>query len=353
MNRTFFVFKQLSARDFLKYSYSGYSFSRVFFWQCFINLLKLLCWGIYVISGSNKLRERERARERRWDVFGWPVFGSGAGFVSEAVVKGLQCSGPQGASHFKAWICLGGTSYLRKLFISIAFLFALFLPSTFASCLVLVVVIISGLPSLSASLTICSIRNNQQTLFKLLLTNIYFLIMSVFLLFTTCSFPPAVSVFPACSLPLTYVHPQCHYSSFLSYSVLLFLPFSFLSSSLWPVTERIINEHHKALSLLAVLWWVCQLCHSEQNHAALLFDPHFKEGSPLFSAQRSNCVLILDGAKNPNCFKTSQCRAQIAQRGDSDNHFWRTFTFMLPCDRFPDFRLQSKFRSLGWKTGLR
>ncbi len=122
--------------------------------------------------------------------------------------------------------------------------------------------------------------------------------MSVFLLFTTCRFPPGVSVSPACSLPLTYIHPLCHYSSFLSYSVLLFLAFSFLSSSLWPATERIINEHHKALSLLAVLWWVCQLCHSEQNHAALLFDPHFKEGSPLFSAQRSNCVLIWMG-QNP------------------------------------------------------
>ncbi len=33
------------------------------------------------------------------DALGWPVFGSGAGFASEAVVKGLQCSGPQGASH--------------------------------------------------------------------------------------------------------------------------------------------------------------------------------------------------------------------------------------------------------------
>lgn len=156
-------------------------------------------------------------------------------------------------------------------------------------------------------------------------------------------FPPAVSVFPACSLPLTYVHPQCHYSSCLSYSVLLFLPFSFLSSSLWPVTERIINEHHKALSLLAVLWWVCQLYHSEQNHAALLFDPHFKEGSPLFSAQRSNCVLILDGAKTPNCFKTSQCRAHIVQGHilcrdtHSDNRFGRSFTFTPPCDRFRDF----------------
>jgi len=111
------------------------------------------------------------------------------------------------------------------------FLFALFLPSTFASCLGLPVDIISGLPSLSTSLTICLIQNNQQTLFKLLLSNIYFLIMSVFLLLTTCSFPPAVSVFPACSPPLTYIHPQCHYSSFLSYSVLLFLP-SFLLSLL-------------------------------------------------------------------------------------------------------------------------
>lgn len=127
--------------------------------------------------------------------------------------------------------------------------FALFLPSTFASCLVLPVDIISGLTFLSLSLTICFIQNNQQTLFKLLQSNIYFLIMSVFLLFTTCSFPPAVSVFPACSLPLTYVHPQCHYSSFLSFSVLLFLPFSFLCSSLWPVTERIINEHHNERSL--------------------------------------------------------------------------------------------------------
>lgn len=174
--------------------------------------------------------------------------------------------------------------------------------------------------------------------------------MSVFFLFTTCRFPPGV-----CSLPLTYIHPLCHYSSFLSYSALLFLPFSFLSSSLWPVTERIINEHHKALSLLAVLWWVCQLCHSEQNHAALLFDPHFKEGSPLFSAQRSNCVLILDGAKPPNCFKTSQCRAQIAQRWDtrSDNHFGRNFTFTPPCDRFRDFPRNDWKKILGCKTGLR
>lgn len=50
---------------------------------------------IHVTSWNNKLRERVR----REDALGWPVFGSGAGFVSEAMVKGLQCSGPQGASH--------------------------------------------------------------------------------------------------------------------------------------------------------------------------------------------------------------------------------------------------------------
>lgn len=109
------------------------------------------------------------------------MFGSGAGyFFSEAVVLRPPGSISLSSMDLSWWHLLSQeTVYLQLPF-------ALFLPSTFASCLVLPVDIISGLPFLSLSLTICFIQNNQQTLFKLLLSNIYFLIMSVFLLFTTC-----------------------------------------------------------------------------------------------------------------------------------------------------------------------
>lgn len=118
------------------------------------------------------------------------MFRSGAGFVSEAVVKGLQCSSPQGASHtlkprfvLVAPLISGNCLYPASL--SLCFVCSLRFCFLF-SCCCHYFWFTDLLPSLS-------IQNNHQTLFKLLLTNIYFIIMSVFLLFP---FPPAVSSVP-------------------------------------------------------------------------------------------------------------------------------------------------------------
>ncbi len=153
----------------------------------------------------------------------------------------------------------GSVSHLKPRFVLVAplisgnglslapLLFALFLPSTFASCLVVVVSFFLDFPLwLSAPFKITTrlYLNYTQHLFH------HHVCLS---LFTTCRFPPGVSVSPhAVYHSPTSTHYAITVAFFhtLSFSSL----FSFLSSSLWPATERIINEHHKALSLLAVLW---------------------------------------------------------------------------------------------------
>lgn len=139
-------------------SYVGF-FSFVHF--AHFNFYTILNYAEWYMSLQGAISWEGGEREG-WDALGWPVFGSGAGFVCEAVVKGLQCSGPRGVSHtlkprfvlvapLISGNCLSPASY------SLCFVSSL----NFSSCLVLFVVIISGLPSLSPALTICSIQNSQ------------------------------------------------------------------------------------------------------------------------------------------------------------------------------------------------